>query len=70
MSFVSKSVDPFRRLSMFLNKSGPVWATVRSLADQLRDGSINYAVIGGLAVFSQGYERTTNDIDILLARSV
>ena len=55
---------------MFLDKDGPVWYTIRSLAQHLKHEKINYAVIGGLAVYEHGYERTTRDCDILLSKAV
>jgi hypothetical protein len=54
-----------RELSLFLNKDGPVWLTIKSLSNHLKDEKIDYAVIGGLAVYTHGYERTTIDCDIL-----
>ena len=68
MKPVSSSV--LRELSRFLNKDGPVWLSIRSLAKDLKKEKIDYAVIGGLAVYTHGYERTTNHCDILLAKSV
>lgn len=65
-----KGATPLRQLSMFLNQTGPVWLAARSLIDGMREEKINYAVIGGLAVYAHGSQRTTSDIDILLARSV
>ncbi|CAF0929409.1 unnamed protein product [Rotaria sordida] len=64
-----KSDNPFRELSMFFNKDGPIWLTIRSLVKSLEDQKVNYAVIGGLAVYAHGYERTTHDCDILLSRA-
>jgi len=60
----------FRELSKFLNKDGPIWLTIKSLTHNLNDEKINYAVIGGLAVYQHGYERTTRNCDILLAKAV
>ncbi|CAF5147146.1 unnamed protein product [Rotaria sp. Silwood1] len=64
-----KSRSPFRDLSMFLNKDGPVWLTIKSLTNGLEDQKVNYAIIGGLAVYAHGYKRTTHDCDILLSRA-
>jgi hypothetical protein len=65
-----KLKSPLRDLSMFLNKDGPVWLTIRSLAKHLKDEKVSYAVVGGLAVYAHGYERTTRDCDILLSKAV
>ena len=65
-----KGRSALRELSLFLNKNGPVWLTVQSLCKQLKNENIDYAVIGGLAVYIHGYERTTHDCDILLAKAV
>ena len=61
---------PFRQLAMFFNRTAPIWSVVRSLTDGMRDEKINYAMVGGLALYAHGYHRMTTDIDILLAKSV
>ncbi len=65
-----KPGSAFRKLSLFLNKDGPLWLTIKSLSNHLKDEKINYAVIDGLAVHTHGYQRTTNDYSILLAKTV
>jgi len=60
-----KPRSALRELSLFLNKDGPVWLTIKSLSNHLKDEKIDYAAIGGLAVYTQSYERTTIDCDIL-----
>ena len=45
---------------------GAVYDTLRRLAQRLEDGSIPYALIGGMALISHGYRRFTEDVDILL----
>jgi len=60
----------FRELSLFLNKEGPVWLSIKSITKDLKHEKIDYAVIGGLAVCTHGYQRTTHNCDILLAKSV
>ncbi|XP_037035126.1 uncharacterized protein LOC119073639 [Bradysia coprophila] len=57
------------KLSLFHDKRGPVWATLKILTDTLKRHNINYAVVGGVAVHIHGYERLTNDCDILLAKA-
>ncbi len=60
------SASVFRELSRFLNKDGPVQLSIRSITKDLKEEKIDYAVIGGLAVYAHGYEKTTHDCDILL----
>lgn len=51
--------------------SGSIYFPKWSLGNgQMSDEKMNYAIIGGIPVFTHGYERTTNNCDILLARSV
>ena len=61
---------PFRQLAMFFNRTAPIWSVVRSLTDGMGDEKINYAMVGGLALYAHGYHRMTIDIDIFLAKSV
>ncbi len=65
-----KPSSALHELSLFLNKDGPVWLTVKSLTRNLNEEKINYAIICGLAVYQHGYERTTRDCDILLSKTV
>jgi len=51
---------------MFFKGRDPVHQTMRRIAKQLEKAKIAYAVVGGMAVFAQGYRRTTDDLDILL----
>jgi hypothetical protein len=53
---------------MFFQGRDPVHKTMRRIAKQLEKAKIPYAVVGGMAVFAQGYRRTTDDLDILLTR--
>ncbi|CAF3856067.1 unnamed protein product [Rotaria magnacalcarata] len=64
-----KSRSVFQDLSMFLNKDGPVWLTIKSLTNGLESHKVDYAIIGGLAVYAHGYERTTTGCDILLSKA-
>ena len=41
---------------------------LKRLVDALDDGSVDYALCGGLAVIIYGYARLTKDIDILVCR--
>lgn len=50
----------------FFMRDDPVHLTLRKIADKLDELAIPYAVAGGMAVVSHGYDRTTVDVDILL----
>jgi hypothetical protein len=47
-------------------KRGAVYDALHRLDRRLREENIPYAVIGGMALISHGYERLTKDVDILL----
>ena len=51
---------------MFFEKQGPVWETLRDLEARLKDASIDYVVIGGLALNAYNYPRQTVDVDIVV----
>lgn len=57
-----------RQIDMFFQGRDPVHKTMRRIAKLLTKAKIPYAVAGGMAVFAQGYRRTTDDLDILLTR--
>jgi hypothetical protein len=57
-----------RNIDMFFQGRDPVHKTMRRIAKLLEKAKIPYAVVGGMAVFAQGYRRTTDDLDILLTR--
>lgn len=50
---------------LFMRK-GPVWESLIRLAESLECEEIPYAVVGGLALISHGFDRFTSDIDIVL----
>jgi hypothetical protein len=45
-----------------------VQKTLRRIARRLDELEVPYAVVGGMALFAHGYERFTQDIDILVSR--
>jgi len=47
-------------------KQGQVFSTLERLALRLKEESIPYALVGGLALNLHDYERMTRDIDILM----
>lgn len=56
------------RVDQFFMARGPVHKTMRNLARLLEDQSIDYAVIGGMALVLHGYQRLTVDVDLLMTR--
>jgi len=54
---------------MFFEKAGPVWETLRNLEHRLREASIDYAVIGGLALNVYTYQRQTVDVDVVVTKA-
>jgi len=51
---------------MFFEKSGPVWDTLHALEKRLGDKSIQYVVIGGLALTVHHHQRQTIDVDVVV----
>ncbi len=58
--------ERLKELDRFFEKKDRVHETMRRLVKRLEKAGIAYAVVGGMAVFAQGYRRTTNDLDVLL----
>jgi hypothetical protein len=52
--------------SQFFEGSGAVQQTLRKITRRLDDLKIPYAIVGGLALFSHGFRRFTEDVDILV----
>src|SRR5262249_17886134 len=60
--------ERLKQLDRFFEGRDEVHQTMRRLVRRLAKANIAYAVVGGMAVFAQGYRRATNDVDILLTR--
>src|SRR5712691_4684 len=58
-----------RKVDQFFMGEGPVQNTLRSLTRRLSEEQIDYAIIDGMALVLQGYERLTVDVDVLLTPS-
>lgn len=56
----------FRAIDMFFQGKSPVHKTLGRLLKRLNKAGIPYAVVGGMAVYAHGYERTTDDVDVLM----
>jgi hypothetical protein len=54
--------------SKFFEGKGAVHETLRRITARLRGLGIDYAVVGGLALFHQGFRRFTEDVDLLVTR--
>lgn len=55
--------------SLFFEKKGPVWDALHSLVIHLDKASVDYVVIGGMALNFHNYQRQTTDVDIVLTRA-
>ena len=65
----SRPVDEILRESeAFFMKEGKVHLTLKRLAHALKEESIPYAIVGGMALNLYGFTRETVDVDILLTR--
>jgi hypothetical protein len=51
----------------FFMGTDPVHQALHSIADRLNLLQIPYAIAGGMALVAHGYERTTQDVDILVS---
>jgi hypothetical protein len=54
--------------SMFFEEKGGLHLTLQKITQRLRELKIPYAVAGGMAMFSHGFRRFTEDVDILVTR--
>ena len=52
--------------SLFFEGKGAVQETLRKICQRLRELGIPYAVVGGMALFSHGLRRFTEDVDLLV----
>ena len=60
--------EVLRETQDFFRERGAVHEALRRLAERLREESIPYAIVGGMALNLHGYHRQTVDVDILLTR--
>ncbi|MBI2565481.1 MAG: hypothetical protein HYV63_00430 [Candidatus Schekmanbacteria bacterium] len=54
--------------SKFFEGKSAVQESLKMIAYRLRELGIDYAVVGGMALFSHGFRRFTEDVDILVTR--
>lgn len=57
-----------REGSLHFEQKSAVQATLRKITARLDDLHIDYAVVGGMALFQHGFRRFTEDVDILVTR--
>jgi hypothetical protein len=55
-----------REGDMFFQGEGAVQTTLRKIAQRLTELGVEYAVVGGMAMYSHGFRRYTEDVDILV----
>jgi hypothetical protein len=53
--------------SLYFERAGSVWKTLRRVAALLDQLQVPYAVVGSLAMFLHGYRRFTHNINLLVA---
>ncbi len=53
--------------SIFFEDRGAVQTALRRIAQRLEELGISYAIVGGMALFTHGVRRFTEDVDILIA---
>ena len=53
---------------MFQQGRDPAHVAMRRLVRRLQKAGIPHAVMGGMAVYTHGYRRMTDDVDVLLTR--
>jgi hypothetical protein len=59
--------ERLKEVSLFFEGKDEVTKSLRRLVKRLEQAKIPYVIVGGMAVFAQGYKRTTDDVDVLLA---
>ncbi len=57
-----------REGGMFFQNESEVQKSLRRITTRLNDLGIDYAVVGGMALFLHGFRRFTEDVDILVTR--
>lgn len=61
-------MEAVREAAKFFMKTDPVHETLARITRRLAEENIDYALIGGMALFAHGYRRFTEDVDILTTR--
>ena len=53
---------------LHFERESAVFKALRRITTKLRELDIPYAVVGGMAMFAHGYERFTDDVDLLVSK--
>lgn len=56
----------FQEGSMYFDEGNAVFKALRQITRRLDDLGIDYAIVGGLALFKHGYRRFTEDVGLLV----
>jgi hypothetical protein len=55
-----------REGSMFFHGEGAVQKTLRKITERITELGVEYAIVGGMAMYVHGFRRYTEDVDILV----
>lgn len=55
-----------REGSLYFERAGSVWKTLRRMTTRLDELEVPYAVVGSLAMFHHGYRRFTHNVNLLV----
>ena len=58
-----------REACRFFMRDDKVYDSLRRITARLRDLQVPYAVAGGMALVAHGYDRTTDDVDIIVTQA-
>jgi len=56
----------FEEGSMYFNQRSEVHKALKKIAERLDEMGVDYALVGGMALFHYGYQRFTDDVDLLV----
>jgi len=57
-----------REGDMFFQGEGKVQLTLRKIAQRLSEINVDYAIAGGMAMYTHGFRRYTEDVDVLVTQ--
>jgi hypothetical protein len=55
--------------SLYFEERGAVFDTLRAVSGDLAESGVDFAVMGALAMFTHGYRRFTDDVDLLFGEA-
>jgi hypothetical protein len=59
-------ITALKKAGRFFMRDDEVFESLRRITSRLDEIGVPYAVVGGMALVAHGYDRTTNDVDILV----